>query len=240
MKTCPVCGAGAFDDAEVCYGCLYRYGQEAPPARGAAAGQVPVAAAVPAVLAGQKPGAVAGGRLAASGQAPQPAALSPQATKDSSLPAMPPRSAPAVPDAPPAVASAAGAPAAARADAAPSGLAEVVVPFGAAEIVVKFDFSGVPAHKGCAADGADREGGTASPAPRTCPFLREGVFPKDNHAVGMSVRPRSAPSRLASGGPGQGGVRGSHARDPLPEAVPAPAAAAVQAATAPRREAVPA
>lgn len=25
MKTCPVCGASAFDDASVCYGCLYRY-----------------------------------------------------------------------------------------------------------------------------------------------------------------------------------------------------------------------
>lgn len=25
MKTCPVCKAQAFDDAEVCYGCLYRF-----------------------------------------------------------------------------------------------------------------------------------------------------------------------------------------------------------------------
>lgn len=25
MKTCPVCGAGAFDDADVCFGCLHRY-----------------------------------------------------------------------------------------------------------------------------------------------------------------------------------------------------------------------
>ena len=25
MKTCPTCGARAFDDAEVCYGCLHRY-----------------------------------------------------------------------------------------------------------------------------------------------------------------------------------------------------------------------
>lgn len=25
MKTCPICGARAFDDAEVCYGCLHRY-----------------------------------------------------------------------------------------------------------------------------------------------------------------------------------------------------------------------
>ena len=25
MKTCPVCGAGAFDDAEVCFGCLHKY-----------------------------------------------------------------------------------------------------------------------------------------------------------------------------------------------------------------------
>lgn len=30
MKTCPVCGARAFDDAEVCYGCLYRFSDEAP------------------------------------------------------------------------------------------------------------------------------------------------------------------------------------------------------------------
>ena len=27
MKTCPVCKAGAFDDAEVCYGCLHRFSQ---------------------------------------------------------------------------------------------------------------------------------------------------------------------------------------------------------------------
>lgn len=32
MKTCPVCGAGAFDDASTCYGCMHRYG-EADPAR---------------------------------------------------------------------------------------------------------------------------------------------------------------------------------------------------------------
>lgn len=25
MKTCPVCKSQAFDDAEVCYGCLYRF-----------------------------------------------------------------------------------------------------------------------------------------------------------------------------------------------------------------------
>lgn len=25
MKTCPVCKAGAFDDAEVCYGCLHQF-----------------------------------------------------------------------------------------------------------------------------------------------------------------------------------------------------------------------
>ena len=26
MKVCPVCGAKAFDDAAVCYGCLHRFG----------------------------------------------------------------------------------------------------------------------------------------------------------------------------------------------------------------------
>ena len=26
MKSCPVCGAVTFDDAEVCYGCLHRFG----------------------------------------------------------------------------------------------------------------------------------------------------------------------------------------------------------------------
>lgn len=25
MKTCPICHAVAFDDAEVCYGCLHRF-----------------------------------------------------------------------------------------------------------------------------------------------------------------------------------------------------------------------
>lgn len=28
MKECPICGARAFDDAEVCYGCLHHYGDE--------------------------------------------------------------------------------------------------------------------------------------------------------------------------------------------------------------------
>ena len=28
MKTCPTCGARAFDDAEVCFGCLHRYEEE--------------------------------------------------------------------------------------------------------------------------------------------------------------------------------------------------------------------
>ncbi|MBQ9000584.1 MAG: hypothetical protein IJ087_01870 [Eggerthellaceae bacterium] len=25
MKTCPVCHATTFDDAEICYGCMHRY-----------------------------------------------------------------------------------------------------------------------------------------------------------------------------------------------------------------------
>ena len=28
MKTCPVCGARAFDDAAVCYGCMHRFADE--------------------------------------------------------------------------------------------------------------------------------------------------------------------------------------------------------------------
>ena len=28
MKICPVCGARAFDDAPVCYGCLHRFAEE--------------------------------------------------------------------------------------------------------------------------------------------------------------------------------------------------------------------
>ena len=27
MKECPICGARAFDDARICYGCLYRFSQ---------------------------------------------------------------------------------------------------------------------------------------------------------------------------------------------------------------------
>ncbi len=27
MKTCPICHAGAFDDAQICFGCLQRYGE---------------------------------------------------------------------------------------------------------------------------------------------------------------------------------------------------------------------
>ena len=29
MKTCPICHAKAFDDAETCYGCLHRFGESA-------------------------------------------------------------------------------------------------------------------------------------------------------------------------------------------------------------------
>lgn len=28
MKTCPVCQSSAFDDAKVCYGCMYRFDDE--------------------------------------------------------------------------------------------------------------------------------------------------------------------------------------------------------------------
>lgn len=31
MKTCPICNAKAFDDADICYGCLHRFDKEAPP-----------------------------------------------------------------------------------------------------------------------------------------------------------------------------------------------------------------
>ena len=30
MKTCPICHSGAFDDARICYGCLYRFTDEEP------------------------------------------------------------------------------------------------------------------------------------------------------------------------------------------------------------------
>ena len=33
MKTCPVCQAVAFDDAELCYGCLHRFGEDNAPYR---------------------------------------------------------------------------------------------------------------------------------------------------------------------------------------------------------------
>ena len=31
MKTCPVCHAVAFDDAELCYGCLHRFAKDDEP-----------------------------------------------------------------------------------------------------------------------------------------------------------------------------------------------------------------
>ena len=31
MKSCPICGARAFDDAAVCYGCLHRFADEEAP-----------------------------------------------------------------------------------------------------------------------------------------------------------------------------------------------------------------
>ena len=30
MKTCPVCHATAFDDAEICYGCMHRFSDDDP------------------------------------------------------------------------------------------------------------------------------------------------------------------------------------------------------------------
>lgn len=45
MKTCPTCGARAFDDAEVCYGCLHRYGED--PARPAGSPTAPDPGPVP-------------------------------------------------------------------------------------------------------------------------------------------------------------------------------------------------
>ena len=30
MKQCPICGASAFDDARVCYGCLHRFDSDEP------------------------------------------------------------------------------------------------------------------------------------------------------------------------------------------------------------------
>lgn len=30
VKQCPICGASAFDDARVCYGCLHRFDSDEP------------------------------------------------------------------------------------------------------------------------------------------------------------------------------------------------------------------
>jgi hypothetical protein len=76
MKECPVCKAGSFDDAEVCYGCLHRF----EPGEGVVAaiaggpdGDGPGLAAARAVRPAQ-PGAqlsVGDGRLAALAASPQ-------------------------------------------------------------------------------------------------------------------------------------------------------------------------
>ena len=34
MKTCPVCQAVAFDDAETCFGCMHRFGEDGAVAAG--------------------------------------------------------------------------------------------------------------------------------------------------------------------------------------------------------------
>lgn len=58
MKACPVCGARAFDDAEVCYGCLHQFGSEdaqglaqvaAPIEEAVARREAPAVATTPAV-----------------------------------------------------------------------------------------------------------------------------------------------------------------------------------------------
>lgn len=51
MKTCPICGARAFDDAEVCYGCLHRYEGADMGAPGPAVLTAPPEPAAPAVPA---------------------------------------------------------------------------------------------------------------------------------------------------------------------------------------------
>lgn len=30
MKTCPICNAVTFDDADICFGCLHRYSDDVP------------------------------------------------------------------------------------------------------------------------------------------------------------------------------------------------------------------
>lgn len=62
MKTCPTCGARAFDDAEVCFGCLHRYGEEA--AR-PATGPTPPVSAMSSVSTPGPPSASAGSRCPA-------------------------------------------------------------------------------------------------------------------------------------------------------------------------------
>ena len=42
MKTCPVCGALAFDDAPICYGCLHRFEEEDAKSEATPIGGAPV------------------------------------------------------------------------------------------------------------------------------------------------------------------------------------------------------
>ncbi|HIY82350.1 hypothetical protein [Rubneribacter sp.] len=60
MKVCPTCGAGAFDDAEVCYGCLHRY-QEGGPGQGPGAPDAGRPRPVEAAGVAEAPAAVAAG-----------------------------------------------------------------------------------------------------------------------------------------------------------------------------------
>ena len=63
MKTCPICGARAFDDAGVCFGCLHRFEAAPPPA-------------VQAILcAGQGPGPVSPADPSASRSGPPRSAV---------------------------------------------------------------------------------------------------------------------------------------------------------------------
>lgn len=71
MKKCPVCGSIAFDDATVCFGCMFRYSGQAPKHQSdAVKGESPTTVKVPLVLAASDGPAAGGperGKVAAGG-----------------------------------------------------------------------------------------------------------------------------------------------------------------------------
>ena len=212
MKTCPVCGAGAFDDAEVCFGCLHRFekGGIAPadPREGAVTPAPPQLRTPPSSVAPQRLSPTVEQASAAAVQVPVALASAGQTPPpQSTMQAMPVLKEPCI------------------AEAVPLAAPRVVeVPqaasmFDGAGWVVRFEFPGFapapPSKRGMEATCGDP--GALS---RGCALLAENRPGAAGRSCGMVVRFQPEPAGALEEGLCSRPSRGSHARGPAAESRP--------------------